>query len=162
MTVSHHDLRDELPTSRADLDPLREKTTFHIEGSVIGIFKGKMHVTSDSRARSPASVALVVLLLTGASCLGAAVIGFAEWLLKVPAMARGCFVLIAFLAAYAIGIFLAFFRNGDSQPLDGGSEHPPVVIRVQPEDALAHEIGLQAGVNGARARAEASREARER
>jgi hypothetical protein len=98
---------EELPTPRADLDTIREKTGMSIEFSVIPL-KAKVHVNSDSVVRAPASNAITLLFLTSAAGIAAAVLGGTTWLMRVPRMACGGSALLGFAVVLTLGLFLAF------------------------------------------------------
>ena len=70
----------EFPSRRADVELVREKTGIHLEGSA-GPVKAKVQVTMDGSARSPASVAVTMLLLVTTSCISALLLGTVGWLI---------------------------------------------------------------------------------
>ncbi len=71
-----------------------------------------MIVDAENQLRSPGSVGITMLLLTAAACVPAAVIGAAEWLMRVPRLLVAVSTLVIFFAVLVTGIILAFRRAG--------------------------------------------------
>jgi hypothetical protein len=88
------------PTPRADVELIREKTDFHIEGSV-GPVKGKLHLITEGLGRSPVSVVGTMFLLVFTACFPPALIWLFGWLSHAPALP-----LIAIAAAVFIVLFI--------------------------------------------------------
>ena len=141
----------EFPSRRADIELIREKTGIHLEGSA-GPVKAKVQVTTDGAARSPASVAITMLLLVTASCIPALLLGTIGWLIHAPAWLLTTAAAILFLAVFATGTALAF-RQDRRQPPAAGF-HPVLLPRPAAQDpgsGPARPRGRTATQNGDKA-----------
>jgi hypothetical protein len=117
---------NELPSPRADVDLVRERTGIRIEGSA-GPLKGKLQVTTDGLARSPVSTAVTMLLLGTAACVPAIMLGAVGWLIHVPALPLGVAVLGLFGVLFATGTILAFRAGRQPAPAPRFRRH--VIVR---------------------------------
>jgi hypothetical protein len=121
-----------LPSRRADVELAREKTGIHLEGSA-GPVKAKVRVTLDGAARSPASVAVTMLLLVTTSCIPALLLGTVGWLIHAPAWLLTAAAAGLFLAVFATGTVLAFRQDKQLPPAAGF--RPVLVARPVIQDA---------------------------
>ena len=141
---------EELPTPRADLDTIREKTGMSLEFSIIPL-KAKVHVNSDSVVRGPASNAITLLFLTSAAGIAAAVLGGTTWLMRVPPLACGGSALLGFAVVLTLGLFLAF-RVGKAFGRQAGIAPPadkPVMVQAS-GDHNGHSGPGNGSLNGGR------------
>jgi hypothetical protein len=114
----------EFPSRRADVELVREKTGIHLEGSA-GPVKAKVQVTMDGSARSPASVAVTMLLLVTTSCIPALLLGTVGWLIHAPAWLLTTAAAGLFLAVFATGTVLAFRQD---KQLSAAAGFLPVLV----------------------------------
>jgi hypothetical protein len=121
----------EFPSQRADVELVREKTGIRLEGSA-GPVKAKVQVTTDGSARSPASVAVTILLLVTASCIPAVLLGTVGWLVHAPAWLLTTAAAGLFLAVFAMGTALAFHQDRQLPPAAGF--HPVLLPRPVIQD----------------------------
>jgi hypothetical protein len=122
----------EFPSQRADVELVREKTGIHLEGSA-GPVKAKVQVTMDGSARSPASVAVTMLLLVTTSCIPALLLGTVGWLIHAPAWLLTTAAAGLFLAVFATGTVLAFRQ--DKQLPSAAGFRPVLIPRPVVQDA---------------------------
>ena len=127
----------QFPSRRADVELAREKTGIHLEGSA-GPVKAKVQVTMDGSARSPASVAVTMLLLVTTSCIPALLLGTVGWLIHAPAWLLTTAAAGLFLAVFATGTVLAFRQ--DRQPPPAAGLHPVRVARSVIQDASSGSV----------------------
>jgi hypothetical protein len=104
-----HQLADELPTPRADLDTYRERTGIRLEGSA-GPLKARLSVTADGQGNSPTSVCVAVLLLTAAGSVPAGILAIAGGLMHMAAVPLVLCTLAVFSVVFLVGVALAFRR----------------------------------------------------
>ncbi|HEY1700963.1 MAG TPA: hypothetical protein VGG75_14730 [Trebonia sp.] len=99
--ADHEDLSGELPTGRADLEVVRERTHLRLKGTA-GIFSGEMEFTHRGTGRSVAGVATGLIGIAGAACIGAAVAGV---ICASLAHAAPAVVVVASLGVFAVVLF---------------------------------------------------------
>jgi hypothetical protein len=142
----------EFPSERADVELVREKTGIHLEGSA-GPVKAKVQVTTDGSARSPASVAVTMLLLVTTACIPALLLGTVGWLIHAPAWLLTTAAAGLFLAVFATGTALAFRQDRQLPP--AAAFHPVLLPRPVIQDqgnGSVQSRGRKAIQNGGGAR----------
>lgn len=140
---------NELPSPRADVEIVRERTGIHIKGSAPGGFAAELDVDTDGSGRSPTAKAVTMLILVAAACFASAFFAVICWLAHAPALLLVPAVLAAFAGVLATGTIIAF-RPGRQPPPGIG---PPHVIPRRPvihddDNGSARARGRKAIQNG--------------
>lgn len=141
--------RNEFPSRRADVDLIRERTGIRLEGSA-GLVKAKLDVTTDGSARSPASVAVTMLLLATAACVPPVLLGLVGWLVHAPAVLLTVGGVVLFAALFVTGTILAF--RPDTRLPPAGGFTPVIVPRpaIQSKDGESSRRGGRKAIQNGR------------
>ena len=141
---------DELPSTRADVEILREEDfDFVFRGKIPG-FSTKLDVKRRGSDRSPTAKATTMLILVAEACLAAITIAVICKLVAAPALLLVIAALASFASVLITGTIISFRRDGAGSHQVVTSHHltPNGAARGGEGNGTARAVSREAHPNG--------------
>jgi hypothetical protein len=141
----------QVPSSRADVEFVREKTSIHFTGKAPGGFEAALDVNTDGSGQSPTASAVTMLMLVIGACLAAVTVAVICKLAAAPPLLLVIAALATFVGVLIICTIISFRRDSAARSRqEATSSHltPNGVAREVEGNGTAQAISREAHQNG--------------